>query len=74
MSGKESKPEIWTPPEHVDQNTQRMAWLLFLETWKAEWHKVIEQPKEALDGHAEFTYKRCLVVAKVVRRMEQEPQ
>ena len=70
----EAAQEIWTPPESLDPNTQRMAWLLFLEAWKA-WIPYCIDTREHPSGakfHAGVTYKTCLETAKTVRQLETE--
>ena len=69
---EEKKPEIWTPAEKLDANVQRMAWLLFLECWKAH----LAQPELCIgEGwKPEYIYDICLKNAKVVRVLEQAPQ
>ena len=59
---------IWTPPEKLDANVQRMAWLLFLEQWKR--HAVQGTVMENVEAH----YTLALEAAKIVRKMEQAPQ
>ncbi len=59
------KSKIWTPTSPLDTNTQRMAWLLFLEEWKAS----IARNGPPLE--TEVVYDQCLAVAKIVRRLEQ---
>ncbi len=67
---EEQRPEkIWTPPEQIDENVRRMAWLLFLEEWKARGRHSIKETGE----WAEITYADCLVAAKAVRAREQQP-
>ena len=68
---EETKPEIWTPAEKLDANVQRMAWLLFLECWKAHLSREIE---ESCPWKPEEVYGHCLNNAKVVRQLEQAPQ
>ena len=60
---------LWTPPEKLDTNTQRMTWTLFLEEWKSDepLHKT-----KTLAEWAKETYESCLEVAKVVRAAELE--
>ena len=60
---------LWTPPEAIDENTRRMAWLLFLEEWKARGRHSIKETGE----WAEITYADCLAAAKAVRAQEQQP-
>ncbi len=64
------KLKIWTPPERLDANVQRMAWLLFLESWKES----EQNTDEWTDQVTRETYSDCLRVAKLVRQMEQAPQ
>jgi hypothetical protein len=68
---EEQKPEIWTPPETIDENTRRMAWLLFLEVWKGELRDA-NQFQEWTDKQASNVYVGCLRIAKIVRAQEQQ--
>lgn len=70
MTEEEGK-KIWIPPETTDSNTQRMAWLLFLEWWKAYLSPTYKANFED-DWDAAENYRLCLKNAKIVRRMEQE--
>ncbi len=66
---------IWTPPEKTDDNTKRMAWLMFLECWKVEMakpHRRQASPDPMWDTTQ--TYNNCLKTAKIVRKLEQAPQ
>jgi hypothetical protein len=61
--------EIWTPDEKVDDNTKRMAWLLFLECWKQDICKTgykLDDPPFS-PGTA---YEGCLTAAKIIREIE----
>lgn len=61
--------EIWTPPEKLDANTTRMAWLLFLEAWKDHLPRMFdEKPVRFIVPEV---YDKCLETAKIVRRLEQ---
>ena len=70
--------KIWIPPEAIDENTRRMAWLLFLEWWKTEVPKadLADDPHAALFDEDEVAraYDDCLIAAKIVRAKEQEQQ
>ncbi len=62
---------IWTPPEKLDANVQRMAWLLFIECWKHD----IGKTGYTLDDPpfiAKHVHQNCLAVAKGVRESELE--
>jgi len=74
---EEQKPEkIWTPPEAIDENTRRMAWLMFLEWWKASARIAYERKAEGLPAFEKTTikdcYADCLAAAKLVRAQEQQ--
>jgi hypothetical protein len=66
---EEQKPEIWTPPEAIDENTRRMAWLLFLEWWK---FNLESPPMEDVAEQTRNAYNNCLATAKLVRAQEQQ--
>lgn len=65
--------KIWVPPTPLDDNIKRMAWLLFLEIWKAE---ASEKFTLALQGGRDLSiwaaeeYSACLAAAKAVRAIE----
>ncbi len=63
--------KIWTPEEKADDNTKRMAWLLFLEVWKADLvlHECNIERVEVQD--VEKSYAKCFLTAKTVRAIEQ---
>jgi hypothetical protein len=56
---------LWTPPEKLDANVQRMAWLLFMETWKV----MMATPADSGWDTAE-SYEDCLRSARIVREHE----
>jgi len=60
--------KIWTPEEKDDTNTQRMAWLLFLEEMKAFTAKagIEDYPLE----RAASSYEHALNIARIVRKSE----
>jgi hypothetical protein len=67
----EEKPEpveIWTPPEKLDANVQRMAWLLFMEHWKG-WVDIHGRDNK-VSFPTTMIYEECLTTAKVVREAE----
>lgn len=61
--------EVWTPPEKLDPNVQRMAWLMFLECWKSE-SKDIGVGK--FQEWVEDVYGEALLAAKIIRAKELE--
>lgn len=69
MTEEEKTPEIWTPPETIDANTQRMAWLLFLEWWKACLPGG-GPDKKITEKTISSRYRDCLAAAKIVRKLE----
>lgn len=68
---------LWTPPEKIDENVRRMAWLLFLEWWKASANLAYERKAEGLSAFKKTTirdcYADCLAAAKIVRAQELQP-
>lgn len=73
------KPTLWTPPEKLDGNVQRMAWLMFIEEWKATPLSTQIMDKEGAEQSAvdvsEWAakiYPLCLAAAKTVRQCEVE--
>ncbi len=61
-------PDIWVPPEKLDPNVQRMAWLLFLEWWKV---RMAEGPPFEDDmPEVGRNYEAALEAAKIVRELE----
>ena len=66
MSDDDKK--IWVPPTPLDDNVKRMAWLLFLEAWKAYLAK--HESDTSVQWEPEQMYGVCLKNAKVVRLLE----
>lgn len=60
--------EIWTPPEKLDANVQRMAWLMFQDAWKA-W---VAGHGANSEWPVQEVYGTCLKNAKAVRELELE--
>jgi hypothetical protein len=60
--------QIWTPPETIDNNTQRMASILFIEEIKAFVQKagIEDYPLERVPK----SYGQALSIAKMVREAE----
>lgn len=63
---------LWTPPEKIDENVRRMAWLLFLEAWK-NWLRVRGSDAALPDADIKEMYRCCLVAAKIARKLELQP-
>ena len=59
--------KLWIPAEKLDENVKRMAWLMFLEAWKA-W---IRDHSACDPWKPKAVYAECLQHAKMVRQMEQ---
>lgn len=62
---EDQDPTIWTPPETIDTNTQRMAWQLFIESFK---HAL--SANKAFPEQVARVYNECLTAAKIVREAE----
>lgn len=68
MGSKPEKPKIWTPKEKLDDNTKRMAWILFVEWWKAGLANERINPDMVVSD----AYALCLSTAKIVRKLEEQ--
>lgn len=64
----QAKPKIWTPDQKVPENVRKMAFLFFMECFKAN------QADLENDFHLgeEATYRDCIETAKMIYRVDAE--
>lgn len=75
MSDHENRPEapkkLWTPDQKVPESVRKMAFLFFLEVYKAGVQLAIETGHKG-NLEVEDAYRQCIAAAKVIHKVDAE--
>jgi hypothetical protein len=72
-----TKAKLWTPDQKVPESVRKMAFLFFLETWKAfvnseDENSRIESGEAVASFDAEACYRHCIKMARAVHKVDAE--
>lgn len=67
-SNKQPPPKLWTPDQKIPESVRKMAFLFFLEMFKASFLA----EKEPNEWNAEINYRECLELAKIIHMVDAE--